>query len=53
MQLLAKNLSGEEIARELITTLSTELGITPTRLPASMRDRASYNNVAMRTFKMI
>jgi hypothetical protein len=32
MQLLAKNLSGEEIARELITTLSTELGITPTRL---------------------
>ena len=29
IQLLAKSLSGEEIARELITTLSTELGIIP------------------------
>ena len=38
MQLLAKSLSGEGIARELITVLSTELGIIPARLLASMRD---------------
>ena len=52
VQLLAKSLSGEEIARELISTLSTELGVTSGRLLASMRDRASCNNVAMRTLKV-
>ena len=36
MQLLAKSLSGEEIAHELITTQLTELGITPGRLLGSM-----------------
>ena len=53
MQLLAKSLSGDEIAHELITTLSTELGITPERLLASMQDRASCNNVAMRTIQVV
>lgn len=53
IQMLAKSLRGEEIAREIIATLSTELGIKPTRLLAAMRDRASCNNVAMRTIKVI
>lgn len=43
MQLLTKSLIGEEIARELITILSAELGITPARLLASMRDRATMS----------
>ena len=47
LQLLAKSMSGDEIARELISVLSTELGITGGKLLASMRDRASTNNVAM------
>ena len=38
IHMLAKSLSGEEIAREIIATLSTELGIKPTRLLAAMRD---------------
>ena len=53
MQLLAKSLSGNEIAHELITILSTELGIMLTQLLALMRDRASCNNVAMHTIKVI
>ena len=43
ISLLAKSMTGEEVAREILTVLSTELGI------AAMRDRASANNVAMRT----
>ncbi len=49
LSLLAKSMSGEEVARELLTVLSTELGIHATHLVASMRDRASVNNIAMRT----
>jgi len=53
IQLLAKSLSGEEIAREVITVLSTKFGIGPNQLISAMRDRASANNVAMRTLKVI
>ena len=53
MQLLAKSMCGDEIARELISILSTELGIPGAKLLASMRDRASTNNVAMRTMKVV
>ena len=53
LQLLAKSMSGKEIARELITILSTELGIPPGQLLAAMRDRASSNNVAMQTVKIV
>ena len=48
IQLLAKSLSGEEIARELINVLSTNYGIGSRYLIAAMRDRASANNVAMK-----
>ena len=47
--LLAKSLTGEELARQLIVCLSTELGISSEMLLASMHDRASVNYAAMRT----
>ena len=47
--MLSKSLSGEELARELLTTLSTELGIGGRLLLAAILDRASVNGVAMRT----
>ena len=53
LQMLAKTMCGEEIARKLITTLSTEISISPGRLLASMRDRVASNGVAMRTLKIV
>ena len=47
LSMLAKSLSGEEIAREILTVLSTQLGIPSGNLLAIMRDRASVNNVAV------
>ena len=52
-QTLAKSMTGEEIARELINVLSIEYDITSERLLASMRDRASANGIAMRTIKVV
>ena len=46
-------MTGEEIARELISALSVEYGITSERLLAAMRDRASVNAVGMRTIKVM
>ena len=48
--LLAKSLSGEEIAREMIATLSVQYSVLP---DFAMRDCASSNNVAMRTIKIV
>jgi hypothetical protein len=53
IMLLAKALCGEEVARELMVCISTELGISGNRLVASMRDCASVNNVAMQTVKVL
>jgi hypothetical protein len=53
MMLLAKSVTGEELARELITALSTELSIPPHLVVSAMRDRASVNDVAMRTVKVL
>ena len=50
---LAKSMTGEEIARELISALSVEYGITSESLLAAMRERASVNGVAMRTIKVV
>ena len=50
LKMLQKSLTGEEIARELISTLSVEYHVSPT---ASMRDRAATNNVALRTLKVV
>ena len=51
--MLQKSLTSEEIARELISTLSVEYHVTPTVLLACMRDRAATNNVALRTLKVV
>jgi hypothetical protein len=53
LQLLAKSLSGEEIAREQISILSINYGIESNKLLASMRDGASTNGVAMCTLKIV
>ena len=53
MMLLAKSLTGEEVARQLITCLSTELSILQHLVVSVMRDRASVNDVAMRTIGVL
>ena len=49
LMLLAKTMTGEEIACQIIMVLSTELGISSPKLVAVMRDWASVNSVPMRT----
>ena len=51
--MLAKSLCGKEVAREVLTVLSTKLGIPGSRLIAIMRDRAAVNNVAVRTLAIM
>ena len=46
-------MTGDEIAREIVHTVSTEYGITGNRLVATMRDRVSANGVAMCTIKVL
>ena len=53
LQLLAKSLKGEELAREIITVLAQQYNVTNNSLLAGMRDGASVNAVAMRTLKII
>ena len=52
-QLIAQSMSGEQVARELITALSIQYSISSSSLLAAMRDRASVNDVAIRTIKVI
>ena len=49
LMLLAKSITGEECARQLVTAISTELSISPELFVDAMRDRARVNDVAMRT----
>ena len=51
--LLEKSLTGEEVARLLVEVLSAKLGIVSNLVVAAMRDRASVNNVAMRTVAVL
>ena len=51
-QLIAQSMSGDQVARELITALSIQYSISPNSL-AAMRDRASVNDVAIRTIKVV
>lgn len=53
LQLLEKSMTGEEIARILVDTLSREYSIPPEYLLACMRDCASCNNVAVRFLKVM
>lgn len=52
MQMLSKSLT-EEVARELISVVSVNYGISSGYILGAMRDRASTNNVAMQTLKVI
>ena len=53
LMLLAKSMTGEEVARQIIMVLSTELGITSALLVGCMHDYASVNEVAMRMLKIV
>ena len=53
LQMLAKSLCGEEIARVVISCLSITYGIGTEHVIGAMRDRASSNNVAMATMKVL
>lgn len=53
LSLLSKSLTGEEVARQLITAISTELSIPANLVVAFMRDRAAVNGVAMRTVSVL
>ena len=45
VEFLAKSMTGEEVARELINVLSIKLGFGSNLLIAAMRDRASVSDV--------
>ena len=53
MEMLSKSMTGEEIARELVSVLSVTYGVDSKFLLAAMRDGASVNNLAMKTVKII
>ena len=53
VRMIAKSMTGEELARELISVLSINYSASPNTLLATMRDRASVNNVALRTLKVV
>ena len=50
---MTKSLTGEEVARQIISVISTEMGISSDLVVGAMHDRASVNEVAMRTVKVI
>ena len=53
LQLLAKSMSGEEIAREIVNSLSVMYSISSNLVVAMMHDRAACNGVALRTLKVV
>ena len=53
VQMLAKSLCGEEIAREIIYVLSVEYGVMSQQILAVMHDCASTNTVAMHTLSVL
>ena len=53
LKLLAKSMTGDKLAQQIVVVLSTELGTAPHCIVAAMRDRASVNVVAMRTIKVL
>lgn len=53
LMLLQKSLTGEEVARQIVSTISTEFSISLSCVIAAARDRASVNDVAMCTISII
>ena len=50
---MCKTTTGEEIAQQIVVILSTEFGISSNLIVVAMRDRASVNDVAMWTIKVV
>ena len=53
LQMLVKSVTGEELARELISILSVKYGIPSQLLLAAMKDRAAVNETAVRILKIV
>ena len=53
MKMLSKSMTGEQLAREVLTVVSTTYGIKSEQILATMRDRSSVNNSAMNTISII
>lgn len=53
LPMLAKSLSGDEVARKVIQVFQLDYQVGARALWGSMQDRASVNNVAMATVKAI
>ena len=53
LMLLTKSMTGEEVARQIVNAVSTEMGISSDLVVGAMHDRASVNAVAMRTMNVI
>ena len=53
LKLLAKSMSGEEVAQQIVSVISQELGIPSSFVIAASRDRASVNDVAMQSVKVV
>jgi len=53
LQLIAKSLKGDELAREIITVLAQQYNVHNSSLCAAMRDGALVNGAAMRTVKVV
>ena len=53
LQVVAKSMRGEEIAREIIATISTQYGIASNLVVAMMHGRATCNGVAIQTLKIV
>ena len=51
--LVTKPMNGEELAHQLLSTLSVDFSIPPGSLLAAARDYASVNNVAIRHLKIL
>ena len=49
LQIVVKSLTGEELAKELMSVLSVNYGIATQHLLAAMKDCASVNEVAVQT----
>ena len=50
---VTKPMNGEELAHQLLSTLSVDFSIPPSSLLAAARDRAFVNNVAIRHLKIL
>ena len=53
MQLLAKSIAGEELAREIITVLQAHYKVLPVSLIGAMHAGAAVNTVAMNTVSIV